>query len=125
MEELLYMDYYNYNCTTHSIVRAKERAGLNRKKATKMIEVAKIRGIHSEECTWSVDRRFLESRTNDVTFAVAYNGYCFIYLRENQKCLTMYRLPKNFGQKKTQYKSNMKKNKNVFEYCEIEGEYLW
>lgn len=118
MYELIYSEYFNINCTTHSISRAKERAGLNKRKASKMMEIAKTRGIKSEDCTWSVDKKFLENRTNDVVMAIAYNGFCFIYLKENMKCITMYKLPKNFGQKKTQYKSYIRKYRNFYDRYE-------
>ncbi|MDD3139928.1 MAG: hypothetical protein PHX08_13265 [Lachnospiraceae bacterium] len=59
----------------HSMMRAKERAGLNRKRAIKMMELARHRGITSGNCKWSCDRRFLESKSSDTTIAVAFNGY--------------------------------------------------
>ena len=89
--------------TYHSINRAKERAGLNRKKAEKMMDLARSRGIGFEDCKWSLDRMFLLNRTNDVALAIAYNGYCFIFNRESADCITMYPLPKHFGKKKTFY----------------------
>ena len=95
--------------THHSINRAKERAGLNKKKAEKMIELARERGIGYEECKWSLDRNFLISRTTDTTVAIAYNGYCFIFDRETCNCITMYLLPKSFGKKKTFYQSGKRK----------------
>lgn len=120
MDGFVYFDYLDDNCTTHSISRAKERAGLNKKKAGRMMEVAKTRGVKSENCKWSVDKKFLENRTNNEVVAIAYNGFCFIYLKENMKCITMYRLPKNFGQKKTQYKSHTKREKNICNCCGYE-----
>lgn len=89
----------------HSVHRAKERGGLNKKKALKMMELAKKRGVTSKECTWSIDKNYLEFRTNDECVAVAYNGYCFILERNTMNCVTMYSLPKYFGKKKTFYKS--------------------
>ncbi|MCR5799217.1 MAG: hypothetical protein K6G69_04000 [Lachnospiraceae bacterium] len=86
--------------TRHSINRAKERAGLNEKRAIKMMSLARKRGITSENCTWSIDRKFLESRSNQDQVAVAYNGYCYILDRLTMNCLTLYRLPKHFGKKK-------------------------
>ncbi len=90
----------------HSINRAKERAGLNRKKAEKMMSLARGRGIGYEDCKWSLDRQFLISRTTDTTVALAYNGYCFIFDRDTCNCITMYLLPKSFGKKKTFYKNS-------------------
>lgn len=104
----------------HSVNRAKERAGMNRKKALKMMELARERGITSDECKWSLDKKFLESRSDADTIAVAFNGYCFIMERGTMNCITMYRLPKHFGKKKTFYKTNAKcSQKNTYEavYC--------
>ncbi|MBQ8947740.1 MAG: hypothetical protein IJ058_13170 [Lachnospiraceae bacterium] len=90
----------------HSIGRAKERAGLSRKKAEKMMNLARERGIGFEDCRWSLDRTFLLNRTNDVAVALAFNGYCFIFRRGTAECITMYQLPNHFGKKKTFYGSN-------------------
>ncbi len=94
--------------TYHSLNRAKERAGLNRKKAEKMMELARERGIGYEDCKWSLDRMFLISRTTDTTKAIAYNGYCFIFDKDTCNCITMYLLPKHFGKKKTFYNTGKK-----------------
>lgn len=91
--------------TQHSLVRAKERAGLNEKRARKMMDLARQRGIRSEECRWNVDKEFLESRSNDEVEAVAYNGYCFILERMTKHCITVFVLPKDFGKKKTYYRT--------------------
>ena len=92
--------------SNHSYRRAKERAGLNKKRATKMMELAKHRGITSEGCRWSDDRKFLESRTNDEAIAMAFNGYCFIFERMTMNCITLFALPRCFGKKKTYYSLN-------------------
>lgn len=92
--------------TLHSIDRAKEHAGLSRRRAEKMMELARERGIGYEECRWSVDRSYLSNRTNDTAKAVAYNGYCFIFDRQSLNCITMYPLPKSFGKKKTFYRKD-------------------
>lgn len=91
------------NDSQHSLDRAKERAGLNEKRARKMMERARKRGIRSEQCRWTVDRTFLESKCNEKAEAVAYNGYCFILQRQTLHCITVFALPKNFGKKKTYY----------------------
>ncbi len=104
-----YMQWEEEN-TYHSINRAKERAGLNRKKAEKMMELARSRGIGFEDCKWSLDRMFLINRTNEVAVALAYNGYCFIFNRDTADCITMYALPKYFGKKKTFYGNSNKRN---------------
>ncbi len=100
MGTLSYTEEYFFN-SRHSYDRAKERAGLNRKRAEKMIGLARDRGIEYEDCSWSLDKRFLQMRTDDRTKAVAFNGFCFIFDRETLKCVTLYPLPKSFGKKKT------------------------
>ena len=95
---------YIYN-SCHSYERAKERAGLKRKRAERMIELARVRGKSYEECSWSMDKRYLYKKSDDETIALAYNGYCFIFSRENQACITIIDLPKRFGRKKTFYSS--------------------
>ncbi len=108
MDGVLYSGWLEED-TKHSISRAKERAGYNRKKAVKMMDLARTRGVRSEECRWSVDRKFLESKSDEQVVAVAFNGFCFVLDRDTMHCITMFSLPKCFGQKKTYYKSNDKK----------------
>ena len=96
----------------HSYVRAKERAGLSRKRAERLMELARYRGIGYEDCKWRLDKDYLMNRTGDGAKAVAYNGYCFILDSETLECITMYSLPRHFGKKKTFYASG---NKEVYE----------
>ena len=103
-ENLNYLGWLEWD-SIHSLDRAKERAGLNKKRALKMIELARVRGIESKDCTWSLDRTFLEKRSSEETVAIAYNGYCFIFDRMTMNCITMYLLPRSFGKKKTFYKT--------------------
>lgn len=110
----LYAQWTDEN-TYHSINRAKERAGLNRKKAEKMMQLARERGIGFEDCRWSIDRNFLLMRTNESCKAIAYNGYCFIFDMETCNCITMYPLPRSFGRKKTFY-NNTGNKRNIYRY---------
>lgn len=100
----------------HSISRAKERAGLNIKKAQKLMDLARERGIGCEECRWSLDRQFLANRTNDTAKAVAYNGYCFIFDKVTNNCITMYGLPQYFGKKKKTFYTGRALRSYAFEY---------
>ena len=107
---------YEYTENTyHSYVRAKERAGLGRKRAERLMELAKYRGIGYEDCKWRMDKNYLMNRTDERSRAVAYNGYCFILDSETLECITMYSLPRHFGKKKTFFESG---NRNCFEYEE-------
>ena len=103
------------NDSKHSLDRAKERAGLNEKRARKMMELARKRGVRSEQCRWTVDRTFLESKCNDEVEAVAYNGYCFILQRQTLHCITVFALPKDFGKKKTYYGNNECRDYQIYE----------
>lgn len=115
MDRIIYSGWLEED-SIHSINRAKERSGLNRKKALKMMELAKKRGITFEECKWSIDRKYLENRTDENALAIAYNGYCFIMDRDTMNCITMYKLPKTFG-KKTFYRESSCKRVSGLEYA--------
>lgn len=104
----------------HSLKRAKERASLNRKRALRMIDCARTRGVRSEDCKWSIDRKFLDSRSSSEVEAVAYNGYCFILDRTTMNCITLFPLPKDFGKKKTYYTEEHRKSKFLRIEQEIE-----
>ena len=84
--------------TCHSIDRAKERAGLNERKATKMIEQALKRGKSANEFN-SMEKSYLEKQGQGNCTAIAYNNFCYI-VNENGFCVTLYPLPVWFGKKK-------------------------
>ena len=84
--------------TYHSIERAKERFGINERKATKMIELALERGKTADKFT-SWEKEYLEGECRDGSFAIAYNNFCFI-VSKGGVCITLYPLPAWFGKKK-------------------------
>lgn len=88
---------YEY-ATYHSIERAKERAGINKKNAENHIKRAITRGKTADQFT-SWEREYLQGECTDTTIAIAYNNFCFI-VSETGKCVTMYPLPIWFGKKK-------------------------
>ena len=103
--------------TIHSLDRAKERLGMNKKVAIKQIRLALERGKTSEEFS-SWERNFLGKEAYDGCKAIAYNGYCYIF-NDMDICVTMYPLPVWFGKKKHFDGKNRIKNyksysKNVF-----------
>lgn len=99
------MDRSNY-CTLHGIERTMERTGLSEKRAVKLVRLALERGIHAEDCKWTADRRYLQSLSSERAEAIAYNSYCFIVNKEDNRLITMYRIPFNdFNVKKTRYNS--------------------
>ena len=84
--------------TIHSIDRAKERAGINERKAEKMISLALERGKKSEDFT-SWEKDYLQNEAYDGCIAIAFNGYCYI-VNNDGFCVTLYKLPSWFGKKK-------------------------
>ena len=89
-----------FEASAHSLVRAKERAGFNEKRAKRMIDNAIERGIRASDCHYSCDRKFLEAKSAQGRTAIAYNGWCFIVDLEAKVCVTLLKLPKDFGKKK-------------------------
>lgn len=84
--------------TKHSIERAKERIGANRKRAERIIGNALERGKGAEEFS-SIEKEYLAKESSYGCTAIAYGSFCFI-INESGKCVTEYRLPKYFGKKK-------------------------
>lgn len=107
MDVTINNDFLGYD-TYHCFLRAKERAGLSRKRALGQINLARERGIRSDDCRWSQDKKYLISRTNGENEAVAFNGMCFIFDRKTGGCITLYKLPKHFGKKKVFYNKSEK-----------------
>lgn len=101
--------------TYHSIDRAKERAGLNERKATKMIEHALERGKSASDFS-SMEKNFLESGGHNGCTAIAYNNFCYI-VNENGICVTLYPLPTWFGKKK--HFNGKEPIRNYKKYCKI------
>ena len=90
---------YNYEIASfHSLKRAKERIGYNKRNAEKEIERALTRGKRAEEYT-SWEREYLQGECGETTIAVAYNNFCYI-VSETGICVTLYPLPVWFGKKK-------------------------
>ena len=82
----------------HSLKRAKERLGFNRKKAASIIEKAIKRGRVA--CTFrpGAEREWLEKRSQNGCQALVYNGLCII-VSPTGNCVTVYELPQWFGKK--------------------------
>ncbi len=86
--------------TNQSIERTTERAGLNRKSASRMIENARLKGKEAKEFA-KPERRYLENKESEDKKALIYAGYCFIFNKEGL-CITMFDVPTWFG--KTMFK---------------------
>jgi len=81
----------NNSVTKHSLDKAKERLGINKKYAEKRITDALRRGKTSRDFS-SWERSFLEQEGKDGCYAVAYNGFCYIVSPANA-CVTLYPPP--------------------------------
>lgn len=82
--------------TKHAIERAMERYGFSEKQITSRACSAFLYGKRAEDFESADERRYLENKARDGSFAVAYNKRCFIY----QSCnvfVTTYELPFWFG----------------------------
>lgn len=115
------MEYDSNIQTMHYISRSKLRGGLNSKRAIRMAELAWSRGYRIKECRWSEDKKYLLKKSNEDIEAVAYNGFCFLFNRTDLKCITVYKLPKDFGKKKTKYYKC--KNRCTYENLALKGAY--
>lgn len=102
------------NVTKHSIKRAKERIGLNKKKAARQIDLAFNRGRRAADFKRTRDIAYLEKKSYvPGTEAVTYNGYCYIFDKENQVCITVFSLPRWFDKK---WKASRKEMKLACQY---------
>ena len=84
--------------TLHSLKRAKERIGINEKTARKQIHLAFERGKTAEQFS-SWEKSYLQAEAHNDCYAIAYNGYCYIFSCDCL-CVTLYPLPSWFGKKK-------------------------
>ena len=82
--------------TVHSMIRAKERLGLNEKAAGHLIRNAIERGKTFEDYRPGKERTWVEQRCSEGYSASIYNGFCFI-LNDRQTCITLYSVPEWFG----------------------------
>ena len=82
----------------HSIERAKERIGYNKRNAERQIDRAIARGKTAEHFS-SWERKFLHGECSESATAIAYDNFCYI-ISETGVCKTLYPLPAWFGKKK-------------------------
>lgn len=66
-------------CSQHSLLRAKQRAGLKQKRTDKLIKHAMERGKRYSDCSRHIDQIYLKYTGDETTEAIAYNGFCFIF----------------------------------------------
>ena len=98
----------------HSLERAKERLGFNRKYAASIIENGIQRGQAAYSFRASAEREWLEKRSQHGYQALAYNGLCII-VSPSGFCVTVYELPRWFG-KKAQFDHRNRRIRNSVRY---------
>ena len=101
----------------HSLMRAKERLGFNRKYAARFIETAMQRGQAASDFNTSDERRWLERHSQYGCRAIAYNGSCLIVSGDGT-CVTIYELPRWFGQPK-RYDQHKRRIRNYVKYTRM------
>ena len=82
--------------TCHSLSRAKERVGLSQSAAIKFIDNAKINGKTPEEFP-AKERKYMQNLEKGGS-VIYFAEYIFI-LSEDDRCITLYRVPGWFGKK--------------------------
>lgn len=103
--------------TLHSIERAKERIGLNEKKAHRKINLALERGKDSTKFS-SYEKKYLERISKNDCKAIAYDNFCYIVNHEGF-CVTIIPLPDWFEKKKNfDGKTTIKNQKKYVNYYE-------
>ena len=97
--------------TDHAGDRGNERYGFSKKQTESRAASALKYGKRLEDFETESERRFLEKRGREGSFAIAYNKKCFIY-SECNVCITTYRLPVWFDRKEDGCKKAKKNNHN-------------
>ena len=105
--------------TIHCIDRAKERAGINEKKAERMVALAMERGKTADAFT-SWERNYLKGEETDECIAVAFAGFCYL-ISYSGECITMYPLPAWFGKKK--HFNGKERIRDYKKYCKSNNVY--
>ena len=102
-----------FTASNHSLARAKERAGLNAKRAQRVISLALYNGKSAEDYSGK-ESKYLQNKSTRNCTAVAYQGFCMIISDTTYACVTMYQLPNWFG-KSTRY-DGKEKIRNLRKY---------
>lgn len=83
----------------HSIERTKERQNIKSiKKACRNIHLAIKRG-KSADMFKGWEQRYLKQQAREGYKAIAYNGFCYIFSIDTNRCITVYQLPDWFDKK--------------------------
>ena len=112
--------------TEHSLKRAKQRIGINKKYAERQIRLARERGKRADQFK-SLEKKYLSRTVYEECEPIVYDGYCYLFSNEGN-CITIYPLPNWFGKKKhydgktkikkikTYYKNNYEITKNTMQF---------
>ena len=95
--------------TEHAGDRGNERYGFSKKQTESRASSALKYGKRLADFATEGERRYLESKAREGSFAIAYNRKCFIY-SECNVCITTYRLPVWFDRKEDDCKKAKKNN---------------
>ena len=99
--------------TVHSIIRAKERAGMNCSEAARFIKLAIRNGQRAEELP-IMECYYMKSKQTDPSItAIFYNGFIFI-MKDDETCITLFQAPGWFFKKK--YFDGKKQVRNIRKY---------
>ena len=112
--------------TKHSIKRARQRLGCNKKGAERIVALALERGQDYNSFS-DRERKYLEERSKYATntFCVYYNGAIYVF-SDSGFCITVLNSPKWFGKTKYYYKNErIRDPRRVYSYNLMEEELVW
>lgn len=106
--------------TVHSIIRAKERAGMKYGEAVRFTDLAIRNGQRAEDLPVK-ERKYMQKKEIDSSItAVLYNGYIFI-LNDEDVCITLFKAPSWFLKK--EHYDGKKKVRDVKKYLRYNTSY--
>ena len=84
--------------TAHSYMRAATRFGWSKKKAKAMMAEASRHGVSVGNMAAGEMRDWFEARQLCTNRRIKlYDGYVFVFASTSTKCITVYKLPEEFG----------------------------
>lgn len=86
--------------TRHALERTEERLEYSGKRAERLVERAWERGKRREDYENGKSKSFLSKKSGDGVIAVFFGDSIFIFNRQEKSCITCYKAPMWFGQKK-------------------------
>ncbi len=106
---------YKYS-TRHGIERTRERRHLKKdRRVMKDLRLAIQRGRSAEDFS-GLEKSYLANAAKGNSYALAYNGFCYIIGGDDNRCVTMFALPGWFGKRKKII--HTKETRNYKQVCE-------